>query len=230
FGFRLPVPVKSLTIDTIGSVAADTVVSLWTATCGMSLGCDDDGDPNSLRSLLIVNNVAAGDYAIQVDGYSTSNNTGFTLNVHGVVALNAACTDPLFAAGVLACETGTTCSGGFCVGAYACNDAMDNDSDGKMNYPADPGCAGPFDNDETDDCPSGPNCPACSNGMDDDTDTFTDYPTDTRCPSASFFVENFCTPEAAADIKGMIASPASFGDLATASGNYSQSCQSSTGN
>lgn len=32
----------------------------------------------------------------------------------------------------------------------ACSDLSDNDGDGKVDYPADPGCTGPSDNDETD--------------------------------------------------------------------------------
>jgi len=187
YGLHLPVPVTSLTIDTIGSEAADTVVSMWNVSCGTQLGCDDDGDPASNRSLLTVSNVAAGDYAIQVDAYSTGNNLGFTLNVRGTVANGIACTDPLFAAGVLACESGTACTGGSCVGSFACNDGMDNDGDGKTNYPADPGCSGPLDNDETDDCyPTvGPNCPLCADGMDNDGDGMTDYSADSSCFSAS---------------------------------------------
>jgi hypothetical protein len=34
--------------------------------------------------------------------------------------------------------------------ALACSDTIDNDSDGKVDYPADPGCSSPSDTDETD--------------------------------------------------------------------------------
>ncbi|MBS1119183.1 MAG: cell surface receptor domain protein [Deltaproteobacteria bacterium] len=111
---QLPVPVASLQIDTIGSTISDTVVSLKDAACGTQLGCDDDSDPNSLRSLLTVTNVPAGNYAIQVDSFGTSNNGAFTLNVKGTVAAQTACTSPLFAAGVLVCPTGTTCTANKC--------------------------------------------------------------------------------------------------------------------
>ena len=58
-----------------------------------------------------------------------------------------------------------------------CNDTTDNDGDGKMDFPADPGCASASDDSEQDDCSPtvGPNCPVCSNGMDDDLDTQADY-------------------------------------------------------
>ncbi len=39
---------------------------------------------------------------------------------------------------------------------YACSDGIDNDGDGKIDYPADPGCSSPTDNDETDPPPAPP--------------------------------------------------------------------------
>ncbi|MCE9578527.1 MAG: hypothetical protein K8W52_35705, partial [Deltaproteobacteria bacterium] len=51
-----------------------------------------------------------------------------------------------------------------------CSDNIDNDGDGKTDFPADPGCLNSNQNDETDDCPDGPNCPECSNAKDDDGD------------------------------------------------------------
>jgi hypothetical protein len=67
----------------------------------------------------------------------------------------------------------------------ACNDAVDGDGDGFVGFPTDPGCSSVSDNDESDDCPSGPNCPACANGLDDDGDTKIDFPDDVACVSAS---------------------------------------------
>ncbi|HVK87491.1 MAG TPA: hypothetical protein VM513_25415, partial [Kofleriaceae bacterium] len=45
-----------------------------------------------------------------------------------------------------------------------CQDGRDNDGDGRTDYPSDPGCFAPQADDETDDCPSGPNCAQCSDG------------------------------------------------------------------
>jgi hypothetical protein len=117
YALQLPVPVTTLVIDTIdpsGTTVGDTVVSLWNASCSVSLGCDDDGDPAGNRSLLTVPNVPAGGYAIQVDGFGTGNNGAFFLNVKGTVAIGTACTSPLFTAGVLVCPTGTACTAGTC--------------------------------------------------------------------------------------------------------------------
>jgi hypothetical protein len=115
YGLQLPVPVATLVIDTLGSTITDTVVSLWDANCGLQLGCDDDSAPGTdLRSVLTLNNVSAGNYAIQVDSFGTLNNGAFTLHVTGTVAAGTACTSPLFATSVLLCPTGTTCMAGVC--------------------------------------------------------------------------------------------------------------------
>lgn len=58
-----------------------------------------------------------------------------------------------------------------------CSDALDNDGDGLVDFPADPGCSGPEDIDETD--------PAiCSDGKDNDGDGLIDFPGDKGCVSA----------------------------------------------
>ncbi len=57
-----------------------------------------------------------------------------------------------------------------------CQDGIDNDGDGLIDFPADPGCSGPTDSDESD--------PQCSNGIDDDMDGSVDFPADPECSSA----------------------------------------------
>jgi hypothetical protein len=59
----------------------------------------------------------------------------------------------------------------------ACSDGTDNDADGKIDYPADPGCTSATDTDETDPPPP----PACSDGTDNDADGKVDYPADPGC-------------------------------------------------
>jgi MYXO-CTERM domain-containing protein len=59
----------------------------------------------------------------------------------------------------------------------ACQDGLDNDGDGQIDFPADPGCDSPQDNNETDGAE-----PECSNGVDDaDPDTDVDWPDDQQC-------------------------------------------------
>ncbi len=62
-----------------------------------------------------------------------------------------------------------------------CSDGVDNDSDGVIDYPAEPGCDAPTDSDETDPVTA----PACANGVDDDLDGSTDWPDDPDCLAAS---------------------------------------------
>lgn len=66
-----------------------------------------------------------------------------------------------------------------------CKDGLDNDGDGLFDYPNDPGCLVSLDDDEADDCPNGPHCPACANQVDDEGDETSDYPDDLGCDSAA---------------------------------------------
>ena len=77
------------------------------------VGCDDDsGDPGT-QSKVTMSNVAPGNYAVVVDGYSGAAGT-FTLTIKGTVAPMTPCSSPLFSGGataMLACPSGTTCTG-----------------------------------------------------------------------------------------------------------------------
>lgn len=67
--------------------------------------------------------------------------------------------------------------------AVQCNDGVDNDSDGKTDYPADPGCSATSDTTEA------PN-PQCGDGIDNEGDGRIDYPTDPGCSSIRDTTEN----------------------------------------
>ena len=94
----------------------------------------------------------------------------------------------------------------------ACSDGVDNDGDGRVDYPADKGCKSAADTTETNrnrcsdgldndddgrtDFPADPGCasavdrsegpdPACSDGADNDGDSLIDFPADPGCSSAS---------------------------------------------
>ncbi len=92
----------------------------------------------------------------------------------------------------------------------ACSDGLDNNDDGKVDYPNDPSCSSFLDDSEDgstecsdgvdndgdgeidtddEDCASGEGSsesspPACANGQDDDGDGLADYPADPGCESA----------------------------------------------
>ena len=58
-----------------------------------------------------------------------------------------------------------------------CSNRIDDDGDGIIDFPLEPGCAGAGDDDETDPSVS----PSCGNGLDDDSDGLVDYPNDPGC-------------------------------------------------
>lgn len=64
-------------------------------------------------------------------------------------------------------------------GPAACRDGVDNDDDGLIDHPDDPGCQSGEDRDETDPPP-----PACNDGQDNDGDGDTDFPDDAGCNNA----------------------------------------------
>jgi len=66
----------------------------------------------------------------------------------------------------------------------ACSDGMDNDEDGKIDFPEDPGCEGIEDNNETDPEEPSHTLPACSDDIDNDGDELIDYPQDPGCEDA----------------------------------------------
>jgi hypothetical protein len=109
---QLPVPVVTLTIDTVTS-PFNTVLTFDEPTCATpTLACDDNGGGGN-ASRIIRNDVTAGAYAITVDGAGTASGN-FALHVDGRVAPGSTCTGPLFTAGVLACPVGQNCMGGTC--------------------------------------------------------------------------------------------------------------------
>jgi hypothetical protein len=65
----------------------------------------------------------------------------------------------------------------------ACNDGLDDDGDGLVDYPDDPGCADEFDTDER-----GASF-ECDNGIDDDGDGLIDFPDDDGCLDATGLIE-----------------------------------------
>ncbi len=230
FTLDLP-PMATLRLDTEGSTISDTVLSLLNSTCNEpSIECDDD-DGTGFLSLIQRTNVPAGLYVVAVDAYSSSTSlNAFHLNVSGTIAPGGSCESPLFQSGAFTCTTGFNCLGpaGARRCAAECSDGLDNNSDGKIDYPADPGCTSAGDLTENTVCP-GASCPACSNQMDDDGDALVDWPADFGCGAASGTTEAFCPTDP--DYRGAITTPVTTGTLAApAADNGEQTCQANTGN
>lgn len=193
--FLLTVPnLRTLQVDTQASSPVDLVLSLLPgATCAQpALVCNED---YSNGATVTLSNVSATTYVVYLDAYAdyTSPLGPFDLHVSGELLPGASCEPADTMNGAFTCGAAFPCAGTagsrICT-PTVCSDGMDNDHDGKTDYPNDPGCASPEDTDETDDCPNGPNCPVCSNGKDDDHDGHTDYPDDAACSSAAGTTES----------------------------------------
>ncbi|MBA3460416.1 MAG: hypothetical protein H0T46_10675 [Deltaproteobacteria bacterium] len=221
--YRLDVPALSvMDINLINMVPSfwDSVTVLYNASCiGTPVKCSD---ATSMR----LTNVAAGTYFFVVDGWSTSMG-GYDISLTGKVQNNASCEGALFQSGALTCNAGYACAGPagmrVCRGA-ACDDGMDNDGDGKTDYPADPGCMTPADNDEADPATA----PVCADGMDNDADALVDWPSDYGCVAASGTSEAFCPTET--NPTSLITGAVTTGTTAGQTSNFSTTtCISASG-
>ena len=143
----------------------------------------------------VATNLAAGSYVFELSTWFAIT-PGVTLEVHGVIADGEACTDPLVAAGVLACSPRANCTGVCAVAA--CSNGVDDDGDGLADD-ADPGCALANDVDETDGCVTGGPCPECADAIDTDNDGLVAWPASPGCDRAGDAVEHACP-----DVDGVI--------------------------
>lgn len=192
--YRLDVPaLTSLSIG-VQSTFSNSAL-LFNSSCqGAPVVCKTF---SSATSPLTSMSLAGGTYYLVVDGYSTGSGT-YTITTAGKIANGASCESALAQSGALTCATGYACKG--TMGARTCepalcSDNVDNDTDGKKDYPADPGCDSPADDTENDTCPGGAGCPVCANALDEDNDTTVDWPADYGCVAASGTSEVFCMPE-----------------------------------
>ena len=212
----------SVHVDMMGS-GYDAILALKTAACGApDLACHD-GIGNGTDQIN-VGALARGTYAIVIDGWSSSQGD-YTVNITGRIAENGRCDGPLANAGALTCNDGFACLGPAgnkqCKPA-ACNDTNDNDSDGDIDFPADPGCSSMSDPNETD--PATP--PVCANGVDDDGDNQVDWPADPGCNAASSNSEVFCAVET--DNVRVITARTTTGNTNGLANNTTPSCVSSS--
>jgi hypothetical protein len=177
FVFTLRQAVDRITIDTRGS-SFDTLLSIR-RSCEdprSELACNDDVG-QSQYSAIILDQPSLGDYFVIVDGFADTSGV-VVLNILATVALEDKCPPE---GSLVQCPRGSTCSSeGTCI-ASVCFDRMDNDNDGLVDYPLDPGCSSEID--ETEDNPTMD--PECSDGYDNDFDSGIDYPEDEDCESAA---------------------------------------------
>lgn len=171
--FRFELPGNAARLDVrFTERFSGAVLAVRRDDCGMEaaeVAC------SSFREELAVEPAPAGRYFVVVD---TAYGAGgrFALEIRAELEPGAACQP---GSATARCGEGYVCAG-TCRRA-ACGDGMDNDGDRRTDFPAEPGCAGLSDDDETD--PATP--PVCANGADDDMDGQADWPEDLGCPSAS---------------------------------------------
>src|SRR5688572_5081167 len=113
-----------------------------------------------------------------------------------------------------------------------CSDDVDNDGDGKIDYPSDPGCFALLVDDEIDPCPDGAGCPQCGDGDDNDGNGKADFPDDTGCTSAADLVEFTDDPNACGQgmvIKQLPINGMDMGTLNGTASNVSSPCGGGNG-
>ena len=196
----------------------DTVVYVRT-------GCDDDttelacghggGTVATRGTELVLDRAEPGTYYIIVDRVQAGAVGDFTLSVTELVGHKGTCDAT---APVSECVPGLVCRD-FSPGALTtceeavCIDGVDNDGDGKTDYPEEPGCESPDDGDETDPTTA----PVCSDGADNDGDGVIDWPADDGCVSAADTAEvRECVPGVPAADLDLLAGASGTMDSGTA--------------
>jgi large repetitive protein len=210
------------TVDTVLYLRSDCM------SPASELACNDDY-MGQRGSRIAVPNLAPGTYYLVVDGRNSGAVGEFRLQATISVAAGAACSVAAneCPAGFL-CQKATAQAAGNTCEPPRCGDGRDFDGDGKNDYPDDPGCSSPLDNDESDSCPGGADCPECGNGIDDDGDGAIDYPADADCPSAAGETELLlCATESAPTLT--ITAPVTTGSNVDGGADFSGTCGGSSG-
>ncbi len=237
---------RSLVITTdFAETEIDTVVYVR-STCRdpeTELGCNDDAGLNV--STLTLDRVEPGDYFIIVDTQGATSTGNYRLDVIDFTPEKDACNPaaPDCAPGLFCrrfVDASGTAASETCENPE-CSDGENSDGDvlGLVDFPDEPGCDSPEDNDESDTCisdPLGGACPACSNGIDDDSDLLSDYdpnsdgdPSDGD-PGCSFAADNVELDECIPGVLVMPLSDSGATGTTEASGNsdFEGSCNAST--
>lgn len=165
---------------------ADTVIDIRSEDCSAlesEIACNDDLAPTNHKSKVTAA-LRAGDYYIIVSGHDSSASGTFAVQVKTFAGEQSSCVMDTDCGPGLVCRTAVGATALTCLKPQ-CADDVDDDGDGKVGYPTDPGCTSLDDNSEADTCPGvGPGCPECSDGADNDGDGKTDYPMDPTCAAA----------------------------------------------
>jgi len=217
---------KVVVASTAGS-QVDTVLDIRKNPCqdpASELECHDDVSPPGDKTSKITRSMPAGVYYIIVESHDSTQSGPYQLTVSLFNGEGEACMQQSDCGPGLVCRIPIGGANKICT-KPVCRDGLDDDGDGKIDYPLDPGCNNPDDATEDDDCPNGPNCPDCSDGVDNDGDGKIDYPSDTSCKAASDASEACVTSEPI----GVITTATVMGNTTGAVNDYDPTCNSSTG-
>jgi hypothetical protein len=215
------------TTDQAGT-AMNTVLYIRGADCqnnASELACNDDISTANNKSSVTKSISLPGTYYLVVDA-KDSTAGAYELDVKFLTGEGEPCSGADDCGPGLVCRIpggGTTkvCS------KHVCEDAIDDDMDGKLGYPTDPGCTSPTDADETDSCPGvGPNCPECGDGVDNDGDGNTDFGAngDVTCKAAGDASEACVSQEGVSAITTAM----TMGDTTNAFNDTKPACGSTT--
>lgn len=208
------------------ATTTNTVLALRTANCTSTtteIACSDDLSPTNAKSTITAS-LQPGTYYLIVSSHDASVSGPFDLQVHFFVGEGVACQTGDDCGPGLVCRVPTGGMQKVC-SKHECSDGIDNDGDGLVDYPNDPGCASPQADSELDDCPNGPNCPECGNHVDDNRNGKTDYPQEPNCTSAASTSE-WCVSHTAV-VKAT--TPMLVGDTTGAASDYQPTCGFGTG-
>lgn len=177
--YKVPVTLEKLRFELDPSFPAVFSVRRGICDGGPEVGCVGNTSGAATRGVITIDDPPVGTtYFAVIDGdFAAAGN--YVIRAIGELPGGAACT-----AGdlQLVCTDGFTCGGGGTCVPTACNDDADNDGDGDLDYPNDPGCSSISDTAEIDPVPA----PDCGNGIDDDGDGHIDFAgADPGCSSAS---------------------------------------------
>lgn len=188
WALRVDQPLEALRVDFVTAYPDplyQATLSLRDGNCGnpeAELTCNGPG----YRPELALADPAPGTYYLLVEGHDGDLGR-YGLEAQAIVPSGARCTGADYAMSCIPSEECDVRGDGFCH-PVACSDGIDNDANGRADWPDDPACIGPSGVTELDRCP-GDRCPDCANGIDDDLDGHTDYPDDAGCPFAGFWDE-----------------------------------------
>ena len=121
---------------------------------GAEIACNDDLTSTNTKSTVTAS-LAAGNYYILITAKNAASAGSYNLSVKRFAGEGTTCATTGDCGPGLVCRVPLAGSTMVCAKPM-CSDGVDDDADGKNDYPTDPGCTSPDDNDEADTCPEWP--------------------------------------------------------------------------